>query len=72
LEITMDEEAFSLSLRKFLKLVGVSSEREIEQAVARALRDRLLSGVETLDVAMTLQVPGVGLRQTFEGKLKLQ
>jgi hypothetical protein len=68
----MDEEAFSVSLRKFLKLVGVSSEREIEQAVARALRDRALAGVEALDVAMTLQVPGLQLRHTFEGKLKLQ
>jgi hypothetical protein len=72
MEIPMDEEAFSVSLRKFLKLVGVSSERNIEQAVAMAIRDKALAGVETLDVAMTLQVPGLALRVTFDGKLKLQ
>ena len=32
----MDDDAFNLSIRKFLKMVGVSSQREIEQAVARA------------------------------------
>ena len=33
----MNDENFNISLRKFLKMVGVSSQREIEQAVAKAL-----------------------------------
>ncbi|HUP06087.1 MAG TPA: DUF6494 family protein, partial [Caldimonas sp.] len=34
----MNDETFNISIRKFLKVVGVSSQREIEQAVAKAMR----------------------------------
>jgi hypothetical protein len=33
----MNEETFNLSIRKFLKMVGVKSQREIDQAGARAI-----------------------------------
>ena len=53
----MDEEALNMSIRKFLKTVGVSSQREIEQAVAKAIAAGTLSGSETLPAAMTLPLP---------------
>jgi len=68
----MDEEAFNLSLRKFLKMVGVSSQREIEQAVARAIQERTISGNEALPAKMTLEIPGVGLSVSFDGQIRLQ
>lgn len=68
----MDEEVFNLSLRKFLKMVGVSSQREIEQAVARAIQDGSIAGTEIFPGTMTLEVPGLKLRVTFDGDVKLQ
>jgi hypothetical protein len=68
----MDDETFNMSLRKFLKMVGVSSQREIEQAVARALQAGAIQGSETLPATMTLSVPGVKLQVSFDGELKLQ
>ena len=68
----MDDEAFNLSLRKFLKMVGVSSQREIEQAVARALQDRTIAGTETLPARMTLEITGVKLQVHFDGEIRLQ
>lgn len=68
----MDEEVFNLSLRKFLKMVGVSSQREIEQAVARAIQDRAIAGTETFPATMTLEISGLKLRVTFDGNVKLQ
>ena len=68
----MDEEVFNLSLRKFLKMVGVSSQREIEQAVAKAIQDRAIAGTETFPETMTLEIPGLKLRVTFDGDVKLQ
>lgn len=68
----MDEEVFNLSLRKFLKMVGVSSQREVEQAVARAIQDGAIAGTETFPATMTLEVPGLKLRVTFDGDVKLQ
>ena len=68
----MDDEVFNMSLRKFLKMVGVSSQREIEQAVAKAMEQGGIKGSETLAATMTLSVPGVKLQVTFDGELKLQ
>ena len=67
----MDNEVFNLSLRKFLKMVGVNSQREIEQAVARAMEARAVAGTETLPATMTLEMPGLQLRVTFEGQIAL-
>ncbi len=68
----MDEETFNLSIRKFLKVVGVSSQREIEQAVAKALAEKAISGAESFPVRMVLEVEGLQLRVAFDGELNLQ
>ncbi|HEY7902726.1 MAG TPA: DUF6494 family protein [Casimicrobiaceae bacterium] len=67
----MNEETFNLSIRKFLKMVGVNSQREIEQAVARATADRSIAGTETLPATMTLSIAGLALEVTFDGEIKL-
>lgn len=68
----MNEETFNLSLRKFLKMVGVSSQNEIEKAVARALAEKAITGNEVLPATMTLQVAGIKLNVTFEGVIALE
>lgn len=68
----MDDEALNMSIRKFLKLVGVSSQREIEQAVARAMEARSINGTEAFPAVMTLEVPGLQLRVSFDGEVRLQ
>lgn len=67
----MDDDTFNISLRKFLKMVGVSSQREIEQAVARALQAGTIRGSEALPATMTLRVAGVQLDVTFDGEIRL-
>ena len=67
----MNEETFNLSIRKFLKMVGVNSQREIEQAVAKALAARAISGTESLPAKMTLEVAGLKLNVSFDGEINL-
>ena len=67
----MNEETFNISIRKFLKVVGVSSQREIEQAVAKALASGGLAGNAALPATMTLNIPGLGLNVTFDGEIRL-
>jgi len=67
----MDQETFNLSIRKFLKVVGVSSQREIEQAVAAALQSGALAGNEILPVTMTLELGALSLSAKFEGEIQL-
>jgi hypothetical protein len=68
----MNEETFNLSIRKFLKMVGVSSQREIEQAVAKAITARTISGTESFPAKVTLEVAGLQLKVNFDGEIKLQ
>lgn len=67
----MNEETFNLSIRKFLKMVGVNSQREIEQAVAKATADRSISGTESFPARMTLEVAGLKLKVSFDGEINL-
>ncbi len=68
----MNEEAFNVSLRKFLKKVGITSQREIEQAVRGALAGGRLKGNEALPAKVTLKVEDVGLSIEIEGAIELE
>ena len=68
----MNEDNFNMSIRKFLKMTGVGSQREIEQAVSKALADNKLHGVETLPVSMKLTIPSLGLDVDFDGEIALE
>ena len=68
----MNEEALNISIRKFLKVVGVSSQREIEHAVSAALAAGTITGTETLPAQMTLEVAGLRLRVAFDGEIRLE
>ena len=67
----MNEETFNLSIRKFLKMVGVNSQREIEQAVAKANANGAIAGSETFPAKMTLEVAGLKLKVSFDGEINL-
>jgi hypothetical protein len=68
----MDQETFNLSIRKFLKMVGVNSQREIEQAVQKALESQRIKGDETFPAKVTLEIPSLGLKVPFEAEIKLK
>ena len=68
----MDEEAFAGSIRKFLRTVGVGSQKNIEEAVRKATQEGTIAGTESLPVSMTLEIPGLAVRVRFDGELKLQ
>ena len=68
----MNEETFNLSIRKFLKMVGVNSQRAIEQAVDKAVADGAIAGTESFPATVTLEVAGLQLSVKFEGEIKLQ
>ena len=67
----MNEDALNMEIRKFLKQVGVTSQREIEKAVRADLDSGKLQGNETLKARITLTVEGLGLQHTVEQDIKL-
>jgi hypothetical protein len=68
----MNEDAFNISVRKFLKKVGVTSQRDIEQAVRAAVSTGRLKGNETLPAKATLTIEGIGLSVEIEGAVELE
>lgn len=67
----MDEEVFNMQIRKFLKNVGVTSQREIETAVRSALEDGTLKGEETVKAKVTLTIEQLGISTEIEGDIEL-
>jgi hypothetical protein len=68
----MNPDAFNMSIRKFLKMVGVNSQREIEQAVARAIETGAIAGRESFPAVVTLTIPGLALDVRYDGDIKLE
>ena len=67
----MDEEVFNMSLRKFLKTLGVTAQREIELAVREQLEAGELRGDETLDATATVAVQGLSRDIVITGTIAL-
>lgn len=68
----MNDDVLNISVRKFLKMVGVGSQREIEHAIQKAVEQGRLGGSETLQAKMKLTVPQLGLDVDFDGEIKLE
>lgn len=67
----MDEDRFNMELRKFLKLVGITSQREIEGAVRKALAAGKIKDNASLKAKMVLSIPAVGLTHEIDSDIAL-
>ena len=68
----MNEERFNMEIRKFLKKVGVTSQREIEGAVRAAVKSGKLSGTEQMKTQMRLRIDQVDLDLVIDGSIALE
>ena len=69
--ITMNEEIFNMQLRKFLKNVGITSQRKIEEAVRAALESGQISEKNSLTANVSLSIPELSLNANITGEIKL-
>ena len=68
----MNEDVFNGSIRKFLKTVGVTAQREIEKAVRQAVAEGRLKGNEKFHATATITLGGVGLSHEVKGEIELE
>lgn len=68
----MNDDVFNMGVRKFLKVVGVTSQREMERAVQQAIGDGRLTGSETLRATVVLSVDGLDIRHEITGEIPLE
>jgi len=67
----MDDEKFNMNIRKYLKNVGITSQREIENAVRTAMDKGDISGDENLSVKVTLAIGSLNLSVDIDGEISL-
>ena len=68
----MDEDVFNTSIRKFLKTLGVTAQREIEKAVRQALAEGKLKGNEKFPAQATVTLSGIGFAHEIKGEIELE
>ncbi|MEA3142647.1 MAG: hypothetical protein QOK23_4816 [Gammaproteobacteria bacterium] len=68
----MNEDVFNASIRKFLKSLGVSAQREIEKTVRQALTEHRLNGDETLPAKATVSIGELNFRFEIDGQIELE
>jgi alcohol dehydrogenase class IV len=72
MEAMMNEDVFNASIRKFLKKLGVTAQREIEKAVRQALAEHKLKGNERLPTEATVTLGGIDLSLEIKGEIELE
>ncbi len=68
----MNEDTMNMEIRKFLKKVGVYSQREIEHIVQEAINNGTLNGSESLKIQMTLELPDLKFKRQLDGSINLE
>ena len=67
----MDEEQLNQQIRKFLKKVGINSQRELERVIRAADESGELESSKPLQVTMHLSLPALGLELDIEDRLDI-
>lgn len=68
----MDEDVFNIQVRKFLKKVGISAQREIDRAVREGLESGSLGGTEKLEARVRLELPELDVDLVIEDRIALE
>ena len=68
----MNEDSLNMEIRKFLKKVGITSQRTIEQTIQKALAEGRLQGDETISLKMTLEIPELDVQNCIDGQINLE
>jgi len=68
----MNDETLNMSIRKFLKTVGVNSQLTIEKSVTKAVAAGKLKGSESFPATMTLRVGALDIDIKFDGEIRLE
>jgi len=70
-QVIIDQDKLGMEIRKFLKKVGITSQREIENAIREKAENGKLQGVDSLTSRMILQIPELGLEYTIDSDIEL-
>ena len=67
----LNEDVLNIEIRKFLKKVGITCQREIEKSVRNAVDNSIIKKDQILEATIVLEIPTVKLKYTIDGKISL-
>ena len=70
--IMLKEDVLNIEIRKFLKKVGITCQREIEKSVRNAVDNSNIETNQTLSATVVLEIPSVKLKYTIDGQIRLE
>ncbi len=68
----MDEETLNISLRKFLKNVGINSQRLIEEKVRSAVQSSQISSSQKIKISAKIISKDIALDEQIDGELEIK
>ena len=68
----LNEDILNIEIRKFLKKVGITCQREIEKSVRKAFDNSIIKKDQILTAAVTLEIPTVKLKYVVDGKIRIE
>ncbi len=68
----MNEDSLNMEIRRFLKKVGITSQREIEKEIYNAEKNGILKAIKKIDLEMTLKIKNLNSSHIIEGEIKLE
>ena len=67
----VDEEKFNISMRKFLKTVGITSQQKIEASIRNAQTNNMILG-DSIAISVNVQIKELDLNHSISGKIILK
>ena len=68
----LNEDVLNIEIRKFLKKVGITCQREIEKSVRNAVDNSIIKKDQILAATVVLEIPTVKLKYTVDGRIRLE
>ena len=68
----LNEDVLNIEIRRFLKKVGITCQREIEKSVRNAVDNSIIKKDQILAATVVLEIPTVQLKYTVDGKIRLE
>ena len=68
----MNEDNLNMEIRKFLKKVGITSQRILENEINLAYKKGLIKSGNSIDIQMQLKIESIGLENTISGKINIE
>jgi len=68
----MNEDNLNINIRRFLKKVGITSQRVIEKEIYNAEKNKIIRNGDIINLEMTLRIKNFDTKHLIEDTIKIE